>query len=35
MEEAREQWNLSEAHSAELEHQQIYLHAEQVEITGQ
>ncbi len=32
MEEARQQWGLSEANAAELENQQIYISAEQVEI---
>ncbi len=35
MEEARTQWGLSETNSAELEQQQIYLHAQQVQIAGQ
>ncbi len=35
MEEARAQWGLSEANTAQLANQQVYLHAEQVEIAGQ
>ena len=35
MEEARQQWNLSDAASAELGTQQIYLHANQLEILEQ
>ena len=35
MEEARSQWGLSEANTAELENQQVYLHAQQVQISGQ
>ncbi len=35
MEEARAQWNLSEANTAALENQQVYLHAKRVETTEQ
>lgn len=35
MEEARSQWGLSETNSAQLEQQQIYVHAQQVKIAGQ
>ena len=35
MEEARSQWGLSEANTAELENQQVYLQAQQVQISRQ